>query len=312
MNIQQLEYLLALRKHRHFVKAAEECGVTQPTLSAMISRLEDELGVKLIERTAHPLSLTPIGDKVADHAAEVLISVRGITDIVAEEIGECTGDINIGILPTITPFLLPKLIRMHDRIAEKMNVRFFELTTAQCEARLLDGSLDLAIVAGDLKESRYTSHTLYYEEFVGYVSRNEPQFASEFLRSSELNPDRLWLLDEGHCFRNQLVRFCSLAEVHERRINYVLNGIETYMHLVEEGRGITFVPELAVETMSKQQKELLRRFAIPRPVRPIMLIHSPSYMRESVVQHLAEIIREAVPSRLHTLGKDQTLATKEK
>lgn len=310
MNIQQLEYLLALRKYRYFTKAAEECNVTQPTLSAMIAKLEDELGVKLLDRSTQPLSLSPIGERIADQAIEVLHGIKSIEGLAAEEKGEFSGIVTIGILPTIAPFLLPLLLPVCHKNMGDMEIRFVELTTSACEAGLRDGTIDVAILAGDLQEDRFVTHTIYYEEFVGYVSKMDPLYASPLMRSSEIDPQSLWLLDEGHCFRNQLIRFCEFKKNHPKRINFTLGGIETYMRLVEAGHGMTFVPELAVETLSKSQKEHLRRFAIPRPVRPIMLVHSPSYMRAKVIEHLTSLILSAVPERMHTIHRDQTLANK--
>lgn len=310
MNIQQLEYLLALRKYRHFVRAAEECGVTQPTLSAMIAKLEDELGVKLLDRSSQPLSLSAIGERVADQALEVLRGVKGIEGLAAEERDKVSGEVSIGILPTVAPFLLPRLLPICHKHMGNMEIRFVELTTSACEAALRDGAIDVAILAGDLQENKFVTHNIYYEEFVGYVSRNEPLYSASFIRSSEIDPRSLWLLDEGHCFRNQLIRFCEFKKTHPKKINFTLGGIETYMRLVEAGQGVTFVPELAIESLSKSQKELLRRFAIPRPVRPVMLVHTPTYMRAKVIDHLTTLIRMAVPERMHILHKDQTMASR--
>lgn len=310
MNIQQLEYLLALRKYRHFVKAAEECGVTQPTLSAMIAKLEDELGVKLLNRSTQPLSLSRIGERVADQAVKVLHNIRGIEGIAAEEKDEVSGTVTIGILPTIAPFLLPILLPICRKNMGNIDIRFVELTTSLCEEGIKDGSVDLAIIAGDLRGDKLITRTLYYEEFIGYVSRNESLFASSFIRSSEIDPQALWLLDEGHCFRNQLIRFCDFKKTHPKRINFTLGGIETYMRLVEAGHGITFVPELAINTLNDKQKELLRRFAIPRPVRPVMLAYHPTYVRCKVIEHISELILKAVPEKMHTIHRDQTLANK--
>ena len=312
MNIQQLEYLLALRKYRHFVRAAEECGVTQPTLSAMIAKLEDELGVKLLDRSSQPLSLSAIGERVADQAVEVLRGVRGIEGLAAEERDEISGVVSIGILPTVAPFLLPLLLPICHKHMGNMEIRFVELTTSACESALRDGSIDVAILAGELKDNKLVTHTVYYEEFVGYVSHNEPLYSASFIRSSEINPRSLWLLDEGHCFRSQLIRFCEFKKTHPKQINFTLGGIETYMRLVEAGHGVTFIPELAIETLSKTQRELLRRFAIPRPVRPVMLVHTSSYMRTKVIDHLSSLIRSAVPERMHTIHSDQTMASRGK
>ncbi|KGL53435.1 transcriptional regulator [Porphyromonas canoris] len=308
MNLQQLEYLHALKKHKHFVKAAEACNVTQPTLSAMIQKLEAELGVTLVDRAHQPIRLTAVGEKIAAKAHDVLGVIRSVEELAAEEKEGLSGSVRIGVLPTIAPFLLPRIITAQKKIAPSLNIHFIELTTGKCEQELCAGNIELAILAGDLKGDGFALHPLYYEEFIGYVSRNEPLFAEEKIKSMKVDPKTLWLLDEGHCFRNQLLRFCSLPAVKERRIDYELGGIETYMHLVEGGYGITFVPELAVSTMSKAQKELLRPFAIPRPVRPISLVHTQSYVRESIVSHLCELIRSVVPSEMHEIRVGQMLA----
>lgn len=310
MNIQQLEYLLALRKYRHFVKAAEECGVTQPTLSAMIARLEDELEVKLLDRSSQPLSLSPIGERIADEAMGVMRGIRSIVSLAEDEHSSLSGKVTVGILPTIAPFLLPLLLPRMSKKMAGVSVKFIELATSACEAGLREGSLDLAIVAGDMKDQKWVRHTLYYEEFVGYVSQKSPLYTSTLIRSADIDPESLWLLDDGHCFRNQLVRFCEFKKAHPKHIDFVLGGIETYMRLVESGHGVTFVPELAVETMSGTQKEYLRRFAIPRPVREVMLVHTPLFARSKLVEYIRALIISAVPERLLTMHRDQALATR--
>ena len=281
MNIQQLEYILAVDTYRHFAKAAEHCRVTQPTLSMMIQKLEDELGIKLFDRNLQPVRPTPAGRKVIEQARNVLYQASLIKDIVNEEEQSLKGTFRLAVLPTIAPYLLP---------------RFFALQ---------NGEIDAAIIANQPTESYLQGDILYYEQFFGYVAHNESIFKKDLIRTADINDERLWLLDEGHCFRDQLMRFCQMEKVKVRQAAYRLGSLETFMRMVESGNGITFIPELATLQLSKEQKELVRPFAIPKPTREIVFVTRKDFIRHTVAGILIESIKKAVPKEMLTLQPGQ-------
>lgn len=309
MTLQQLEYLIALDKHKRFAKAAEACNVTQPTLSTMIQRLEEELGVILFDRSRQPVVPTAIGLRLIEQAKRILSEAGKIPEIIKEEKEEICGHVTIAVLPTIAPFLLPRLMpMMGDNKLKNLSIELIELTTSRCLAKLQDRTIDMAIIASEAQVEGLEDHLLFYEEFMGYVSRNEKLYEESTLRSSLVEPSRLWLLGEGHCFRDQLVRFCQLKGFHDRRIQYTEGSLQAFMRLVESGRGITFLPALALDSLSPEQKKLVRPFAKPRPVREIRLAHRTDYVRNSLKELLITSIIKSVPEEMLSLSVEQSIA----
>lgn len=307
MTIQQLEYILAVDQFRHFARAAEYCRVTQPTLSAMIQKLEDELGVKLFDRSVQPVCPTVIGTKIIDQARVILAQAAQVKEIISEEKQSLAGVFRLGVLPTIAPYLLPRFFPQLMEKHPELDVRVTEMKTQDIQQALHSGDIDAAIIASKLEDSFLTEETLFYENFYGYVSRKEPLFKHDVIRTSDITGERLWLLDEGHCFRDQLVRFCQMETVKVNQMSYHLGSMETFMRMVESGKGITFIPELAVAQLTEGQKELVRPFAIPRPTRQIVLATSKDFIRHSLLCVLKDEILAAVPKEMRSLQPVQYL-----
>ena len=305
MTIQQLEYILAINKFRHFAKAAEYCRVTQPTLSMMVQKLEDELGVKLFDRSSQPVRPTSAGMKVLEQAQRVLYQASLIKDIVTEEKESVRGSFRLAVLPTIAPYLLPRFLQHLAEEHKDLDIRIQEMQTAPTLSALLKGEIDAAIIANQPIESELQGHFLYYEEFFGYVSRNEPIFEKDKIRTTDINDERLWLLDEGHCFRDQLMRFCQREKARVNQAAYRCGSLETFMHMVESGYGMTFIPELATLQLSQEQQEMVRPFAIPKPTREIYFVTRKDFIRHSLSKILIEHIQEAVPKDMLRLRAGQ-------
>lgn len=305
MTIQQLEYILAINKFRHFAKAAEYCRVTQPTLSMMVQKLEDELGVKLFDRSSQPVRPTSAGMKVLEQAQRVLYQASLIKDIVTEEKESVRGSFRLAVLPTIAPYLLPRFLQHLAEEHKDLDIRIQEMQTAPTLSALLKGEIDAAIIANQPIESELQGHFLYYEEFFGYVSRNEPIFEKDKIRTTDINDERLWLLDEGHCFRDQLMRFCQREKARVNQATYRFGSLETFMHMVESGYGMTFIPELATLQLSQEQQEMVRPFAIPKPTREIYFVTRKDFIRHSLSKILIEHIQEAVPKDMLRLRAGQ-------
>ena len=301
MTIQQLEYILAVDQFRHFARAAEYCRVTQPTLSAMIQKLEDELGVKLFDRTVQPVCPTAIGEKIIDQARVILAQTAQVKEIISEEKQSLAGVFHLGVLPTIAPYLLPRFFPQLMEKYPELDIRVTEMKTQNIQQALHAGDIDAAIIASKLEDTFLKEETLFYETFFGYVSCKEPLFKHDVIRTSDITGERLWLLDEGHCFRDQLVRFCQMETVKVNQMAYHLGSMETFMRMVESGNGVTFIPELATYQLSEQQKELVRPFAIPKPAREIVWVTRKDFIRHSVAGILIESIRKSVPKEMRTL-----------
>ena len=305
MTLQQLEYIVAVYRTRHFVKAAEACGVTQPTLSAMIQKLEAELDVKLFERSSQQVVPTPIGKVVVEQAWKVLNRARKIKDIVAEEKKALTGTFRLGILPTIAPYLLPRFFPGLMRENPSLEIRVVEMKTAYIRRAIDRGEIDAAVMVdtGDLND--YALTTLFYEQFLAYVSPSDQLSAKKSIKTSDLSNELLWLLDEGHCFRDQLVKYCQLKAAKTSQSAYSLGSIETFMRIVENGQGVTFIPELATMQLTPPQKELVRPFAIPIPTREVVMATSKAFVRQSLLNMIVGQIRNSVPEKMLKLNNTE-------
>lgn len=298
MTLQQMEYIVAVYRLRHFAKAAEQCGVTQPTLSAMIQKLEQELGVKLFERSSQQVTPTAIGRLVVEQAWRVLSRAKKIKDIVAEEKHSLSGTFRIGILPTIAPYLLPRFFTHLMTEYPGIDFRVSEMKTSDCKKALTRGEIDAAILVALEDMEGFEQDSLFFEQFIAYVSENDSLFKSKAIRSADLPGHFLWLLDEGHCFRDQLVKFCNIKSACDSKTTYSLGSIETFMRMVEAGQGITFIPELALDQLTSSQKELVRPFAIPIPTREIVMLTTKTFIRQGIKQMVIDEIRRSVPQRM--------------
>lgn len=305
MTLQQLEYILAVDQHRHFTKAAEQCFVTQPTLSAMIQKLEEELDVKIFDRNRQPIAPTQVGALIIKQAREILVQVDNVKNLIEEEKQEIGGKFHIGILPTIAPYLLPRFFQDMVNKYPKLDLTVSEMKTPDIKRALLTGEIDAGILA-ELNDMEMYNHThLFYEEFFAYVGKEDALYKKSVIKSTDLSGELLWLLDEGHCFRDQMVRFCSLKTGKNSKLTYQLGSMETFMRMVESGKGITFVPELAIDQMSDQQKELVRPFAIPTPARRIVMLTDKTFIRNSLVNAVQAEIQASIPKSMLKLKPTQ-------
>lgn len=301
MNIQQLEYIIAVDNHRHFSKAAEASFVTQPTLSMMIQKLEDELGVKIFDRTQLPVQPTEIGRRVIDQARVSVAQINQIKEIIQEEKGIIKGVFRLGIIPTVSPYLLPKLMDVHVQGNTDVRIVVKELTTENILRGLTNDSLDGGILATPLNDDSITERPLYYERFFGYVSPKERSlYVKNALEESDLNTAKLWMLDEVHCFRTQILHLCNLRRKRGSQsiFNFEAGSIDTLIKIVDDNDGITVIPEMATYKLSDAQKKNVRPFKNSVPVREISLITRKEYIRERLINIVVDEIKNAVPASL--------------
>ena len=305
MTLQQLEYILAVDRFRHFAKAAEHCRVTQPTLSAMIQKLEEELDTRIFDRSRQPVCPTPVGIHIIRQAQHILTQTGRIRHIIEEEKHALTGVFKLGILPTIAPYLLPRFFPQLMKKYPQLDIRVVEMQTDVLKRALQTGEIDAGIVASLAGMEEFGQTSLFYEEFFAYVARQEPLFDRKIVRTSDLTGEQLWLLDEGHCFRDQLVRFCQLKAARASQLTYRLGSMETFMRMVENGKGVTFIPELSVLQLNESRKELVRPFAIPCPTRQIVMLTDRNFIRHTLLETLVREIQSSVPPQMLALKATQ-------
>lgn len=307
MTLQQLEYILAVNQFRHFAKAAEYCRVTQPTLSAMIQKLEEELDTRIFDRSQQPVCPTPVGIHIIEQAQNILVQANRIKNIIEEEKHSLTGIFKLGILPTVAPYLLPRFFPQLMKKYPDLDIRVVEMKTNDIKKALQTGEIDAGIVASLTGMEELQQTPLFYKQFFAYVSREDALFNNEVIRTSDLNGEQLWLLDEGHCFRDQLVRFCQMKSARASQLAYHLGSMETFMRMVESGKGVTFIPELAVLQLGDAQKELVRSFAIPCPTRQVVLLTNKNFIRHTLLEVLVKEIKLSVPKEMLSLKATQAV-----
>lgn len=299
MNLQQLEYIIAVDTHRHFAKAAEASFVTQPTLSMMIQKMEDELGVKLFDRSSHPIKPTAIGEKVIEQARITVRHFNQIYEVVQEERQLIKGRFNLAIIPTIAPYLIPNLLKVYEeRSDDQFQLNIKEATTAQILEGLANGTLHGGILATPLNHDRIVEHPAYYEKFYAYVSPLESIHAKNKITLEEFEGVKnIWLLEDVHCFRNQILKMCQFN--HKKRpvsaVSYEAGSIDTLINIIDKNEGATIIPELAAMELREDQQDNLRDFSDIIAVREVSLVVSQEFVRNKMLEAILQMIRTSIP-----------------
>ena len=313
MNIQHLKYILEVDTQRHFAKAAQKCFVTQPTLSMMIHKLEDELGVKIFDRSKQPVVPTEAGEAIIKQAKIILQEANKLKLIVDELKGEIKGELKLGIIPTVAPYLLPLFLNSFLKKYPLLKIKIVEFTTEQIIEKLKNHQLDAGILATPLNNDALKEQVLYYEQFVVYASSNETLMKKKFLIPNDIDINHLWLLEEGHCLRSQIFNLCELRKKGLRTSNleYEAGSIETLKKMVDMNNGITILPELALNELSKKDKKFVRHFKPPVPVREISIVTYRHFIKQRVIDILREEICNSVQKEMLSAKRKQVTQIEE-
>ena len=296
MTLQQLEYVLALEKTRHFVRAAELCGVTQPTLSAMIQKLEEELDCKIFDRSRQPIETTEIGKQIINQAQVIIYQSNQLKESVLTTKGALTGTLNLAIIPTIAPYLLPQFIASFKNSYPDILLKVSEMHTSTIIEKLRIAEIDMAILSTPLEDPKILEVPLYYEKFIAYISPTEPVYERTELSASDMPLDKLWVLEEGHCLRNQVFNFCHEKPTHSS--TYEAGSIDTLVKIVDLNGGYTVIPELHVDLLSEKQKLNLREIVKPEATREISIVIRHDFVREGLINAVAECVKQIIPSHM--------------
>lgn len=301
MTLTQLEYIVAVDTHRHFVLAAEACFITQPTLSMQIQKLEDELGVKLFDRTKQPVIPTEIGAGIIAQARVILREAGMVQEMINDQKDIMTGEIRIGIIPTLAPYLLPSLFKQMQEKYPQLNLVVKETITEEMIHELKNNRLDCGLAVTPLKDPSIREHVLFYEELFVYVSKKNALYNKKYVLADEIDPDQLWLLEEGHCFRSQILNLCELRKRSDLHFTYETGNIETLKRMVDKSNGITILPELAVMEFSKPQLRFVKRLKEPCPAREVSLVTHRDHIKTRLIQTLKNEILAIVPKNMQQL-----------
>ncbi|WP_128544834.1 hydrogen peroxide-inducible genes activator [Larkinella soli] len=310
MTLSQLEYIVAVDTYRHFATAAEHCHVTQPTLSMQIQKLEDELGILIFDRSRQPVVPTETGRRILNQAREVLQMAQRIPEIVKESKEDFSGELRLGIIPTLAPYLLPYFIGEFMSRYPAITVHIQELMTEQILERLKTGLLDVGIVVTPLAENGIVEIPLFYEPFMLYAAGSHPLCRKPAISSADLKADGLWLLTEGHCFRNQVVNLCGT----ERKLNgaqplhYETGSLETLIKLIDKQDGFTLLPYLATLDLDEGRKARTRPFEAPQPVREVSLVLHRSFLKRKLIDALKQEVLAHLPPDLTVRKKNAVVS----
>lgn len=301
MNIQQLEYLIAVDRYKHFGKAAQACFITQPTLSAMIQKFEDELDVKIFDRTTHPIRTTDVGIQIIEEAKNVIDSVNELKNKASILNNVVAGKLNLGIIPTVSSYILPSEIFDFLKQNPKIDLNVKEMTSDNIIKALKAGELDAGIISTPYDAaSEFYQDFLFNEELMIYSSELENKKDS-FVIPEEIDSNKVWLLEEGNCLKTQFENICHLKEnsLKPKNLEFLASNINTLIQMVDKVGGITILPELAIPQLSEIQKNKISRFRKPFPFREISLIYYKPTYKQKILSEMVISIKNSVTEKLN-------------
>lgn len=294
MNIQQIKYAIAVAEVQNFGKAAEKCFITQSTLSTMISRLESELGLQLFDRKKKPITTTKEGEAILQQLKIIHKELATLDEVVGDLKGESSGQLNIGVIPTVAPYLLP--LFLNDFVQKHPNIKFIisEVTTDNIIKSLENRTLDIGILSTPLQHNTLIEKPLYNEPFLLFDKTRKR--SKQNVKVNEIDCNRLWLLNEGHCLRTQVETICNLHTQRDDNWNleYKSGTIDTLMKFVRKNQAITLLPYLATLDLSEEDLNYLHPIAAPQPAREISLVVHQHFVKKGVLTSIQQSIQEVI------------------
>lgn len=302
MNIQQLEYLIAVDKYKHFGKAAQACFITQPTLSAMIQKFEDELDVKIFDRTTHPIRTTDAGAELIKEAQKIIDAVMELKSKANFLNNILAGKLNLGIIPTVSTYILPNEIFGFLNKNPQIELNIKEMTTESIIKSLKSGELDAGIISTPYSAAdEFYQDFLFNEELMLYSGLESGQKKDCFVVPEDIDVDKVWLLEEGNCLRTQFENICHLKEnsLKPKNLEFLASNVNTLIQMVDKVGGITILSEIGVQQLSTEQKEKVSRFIKPFPYREISLIYYKPTYKQKIIDELISEIRTSMEQKLN-------------
>jgi LysR family hydrogen peroxide-inducible transcriptional activator len=299
MNFQQLEYIVALEKYRSFSKAAETCYITQATLSTMVKKLEQELGIVIFDRRTNPIIITDLGKSILEEAKKVLFHSNNLRLISSETKGIIAGELRVGVIPTVASNLLHRIL---PAILEKyplLKLTIEEITTDAIIRKLKMGELDAGMLSTPLKKSDLEEDVLYYEKLLVYGKVKLME--TSFLKPTDIMNENIWMLERGNCLTDQIINVCSLnPKKINANLNFHPNSFDSLLNIVDTLEGLTLIPELYYEDLSIERKSFVKNFTSPFPVREISLVFHRPYAKLRLINAISEEIKRMIVPILQT------------
>ena len=292
IKLKDLRYLVAVADTRHFGRAAEKCFVSQPTLSAQLKKLEDYLGVQLVERQPKNVTLTEAGEQIVARARRILEASEEVVTLARAHRDPLAGRLRLGLLPTIGPYLLPRVSQPIRKSLPRVELRLYEYQTAQMLEKVESGEIDLGILALPINDEGLETRELYVEPFVMAIPDGHRLAKRDSVKLDELNGETLLLLEDGHCLRDQALEVCSRVDLHEKQ-DFRATSLETLRQMVATGAGVTLLPELASRgAYGNARGVTIRPFTRPAPVRHVGGVWRKTSARRAAIQAICKIIAE--------------------
>ncbi len=309
MTIVQLEYIVAVDTYRSFVAAAEKCFVTQPTLSMQVQKLEDTLGVKIFDRSKQPVTPTEIGIDIIAQARVLLSESEKIKEIISDRQKELSGELKVGIIPTISPYILPKIFNGFVEKYPQVKLIVWEQTTENIIQQLKLGTIDCGILSTPLHESNLVEIPVFYENFVAYASKTSKLYKKKTIDPDDIDMEEIWVLNEGHCMREQVLNICQRRKATQgfKHFEYNTGSVETLKRMVDQNSGATILPELAISDLSDKQLNRVRYFKSPEPAREVSIVIQKNYLKRRMIDALKTEILEFIPKRMRSKKKKEIM-----
>ena len=308
MTLVQLEYIVAVDTYRSFVSAADKCFITQPTLSMQIQKLEEFLNVKIFDRSKQPVVPTEIGTQIIAQARTVLQENEKIKELINSQQQDIIGELRIGIIPTIAPYLLPEVISAMLAKYPELKLLIWEYTTEDIVNHLKTGVIDCGILATPLVDPNITEIPLYYENFVSYISKNSKLYKKKTIDADDLADENIWLLNEGHCMRSQVLNICRSTKNNRlQSLTYHTGSVETLVRMVDINDGATLLPELSIKELNNKQLSKVRYFKSPEPVREISLVTHKNFVKKRMLIALRDEILAMIPKSMKQRKKKDVI-----
>lgn len=302
LTIAQLKYALSLEKTGSLTRAAEACFITQPAMSMQLKKLEDELGIQLFDRNKQPIKATPAGEEVLNYARQIIGSLTQLEDSLLHYKDNIEGRLRIGIIPTLAPYLLPYFIGSFTKKYSKLQVSIVELKTQQIIDQLQSNDLDVGILVTPIKEPYIKAMPLFYETFLAYLNiDNKTLLNKKYIEADNLLDYKIWLLEEGNCFRTQTINLCGLAQTNHRtgKFEYESGNIETLIQLVEKEGGVTLIPQLrSLQFNAKQQKNCKPIGKENTFVREVSIVYHLQFYKKTLTKKLFDEITHQLPDEI--------------
>ena len=308
MTIIQLEYAVALATYKSFVSAAEKSFVTQPTLSLQIQKLEEELGVKIFDRSKHPIEVTAMGKVIIEQVRKAIEEFERIHELIQQQQNTLSGVFRLAVIPTVAPNILPALLENYSKSFPDIRMEVSELETNRIIKALRNNEIDAGLLSTPLVEKDIKEYPLFYEPFVAYFRSDNAVLKKRLITPDDVDLEHIWLLNEGHCMRNQILDLCSdqVQRLQTKRpYRYESSNVETLRRMVDKNGGLTVLPELATSDFDEDRIENVRYFEEPEPVREISLVTNDHFVHFNILQSLMDEVLKLVPEKMRVQKKNR-------